>query len=165
MKVVFELTPRTKRLVLCGIAGSILCGGAVAYAQTQAATTTDTLVGSALYTLGNAITALRADVTVLQQSERVARATISSSGVVVGGAWISRVDHPGVGSYVVTFAPGVFTAVPTCVTAANPSREAPPPTLACYDVTVSSMQCRATVPGPSTPVLVDTAISVVCAGS
>jgi hypothetical protein len=166
MKIVLELTPRIQRLVLVGIAASILGATAVASAQTmtQAGTTTDTLVGSALYTLGNAVTALRADVTVLQMSERVARATITGSGAVAGSAWIHRVDHPSDGKYIVTFAPGIFAAPPTCVTTAN-SRDAVPPTLVCYDVTTSSMVCQATAPGKPAPVPVDTGLSLVCAGS
>ena len=84
MKIELEITrSRLTAALLLAAAASVLGGGAIAHAQsTQAATTTDTLVGSALNTLGNAVSALRNDVNVLQMYERVARASITSTGAV-----------------------------------------------------------------------------------
>jgi outer membrane murein-binding lipoprotein Lpp len=158
-----ELSRHAKRAVLFVVTASLVCGGAVAYAQTsQYATTTDTLVGAALNTLGNAVTQLRADVAVLQMSERVARATLTSTGAVTlqTGAWLTRVDRPQTGSYVISFAPGVFHAVPTCVTMPS-ARDSAPPALECHDVTTTGMVCRASAAGAPA----DTAMSIICAGS
>jgi hypothetical protein len=164
MKIELEITPRVQRALLCLIIPVCLVGGAaVANAQsTSAAVANDTLIGQALNTLGNAVASLRADVTVLQASERVARGAITETGAVTTqtGAWISRVDHRAPGNYVFVFAPGVFASPPTCVTTAN-ARDAVAPAIECYGVTSASIVCQATASG--TPV--NTAMSVLCAGS
>jgi len=162
MKIELEISPRVQRAFLCAIPAILLSGAAVAFAQgSQASATTDTLVGSALNTLGNSVAALRADVTVLQTSERVARATISGAGAVTAqtGSWLRRVEHPSAGAYVFVFAPGAFAAVPTCVTSAN-ARASAAPAVECYDVTTSSATCQATASGAP----IDTGISLICAG-
>jgi hypothetical protein len=161
MKIELEIPRRVIRMAILGVSSCIVLGGAVAYAQTNAATTTDTLVGSALNTLGNAVAALRNDVAVLQMSERVARATITATGTVTAqtGSWVTRVDHPAAGQYVVRFAPGVFATVPTCVTTAN-ANEPIAPAIECT-VTTTSMACQVT----ETKSPKDTAMFLLCAGS
>ncbi len=164
MKIELEITrSRLTAALLLAAAASVLGGGAIAHAQsTQAATTTDTLVGSALNTLGNAVSALRNDVNVLQMYERVARASITSTGAVTAqtGSWIAKVDHPGPGNYVVRFSPGVFSAPPTCITTANAS-DPVAPAIECYGVTTTLMVCQATEAGAQ----VNTGLSLLCAGS
>jgi hypothetical protein len=163
-----EIRSYVPRLLALTVPAFIVCGAAVAHGQTQAATSTDTLVGSALSTLGNAVTALRADVAVLQMGERVARAAITATGVVTTqtGSWVTKVDHPSPGIYVVSFAPSVFTSAPTCVTGANANDQVAP-SVECHDVTTKSMICKATASGPLNGAVapVDTGIAVICAGS
>jgi len=163
MTIHLPITPRVKTALLGAVAASVLCGGALAHAQsTAAATASDTLIGSALNTLGNAVTALRNDVAILQMSERVARATITGTGTVTAqtGAWIRQVEHPSPGNYVLRFAPGVFGAAPTCVATPN-ANEPVAPAIECYGVTTTTMACQAT--GSGGPI--NTGLFVLCAGS
>ena len=162
MKTTPPLRIRPRALVIGLVSASIVCGGAVAYAQsTSAAATTDTLVGSALNTLGNAVSTLRSEVSILQQSERVARATLTETGAITAqtGSWISRVDHPAPGTYFVAFTPSVFSTPPTCVTSAN-ANDVVAPSVECHAVTTGSMTCRATTAsGP-----VNSGLFLICAG-
>jgi hypothetical protein len=164
MKIQLEMTVGAGRVLLGAACVAILCGGgALAHAQgSQAATTTDTLVGSALSTLGNAVATLRAEVAILQTSERVARVTLSAAGGITlqTGAWIARVDHPQPGNYILTFTPGVFTTPPTCVATPN-ANEPVAPTVECTGVGTSSIACTSTTPTGH----VNTAMSLICAGS
>jgi hypothetical protein len=168
MKIEIEIPRYLPRLVAVAVPIFILCAAAGAHGQTEAAATTDTLVGSALATLGNAVTMLRAEVAVLQTGERVARAAITATGVVTTqtGSWVTKVDHSSPGIYVVSFAPSVFTSAPTCVTSASANDQAAP-SVECHDVTTKSMTCKATASGPPSGSVapVDTAISLICAGS
>jgi len=163
MKIVLEISARAQRVLLFAVPATILCVAAGAHAQsTAAALANDTLIGQALNTLGNAVSSLRADVTVLQASERVARAAITETGAVTQqtGAWITRVEHRGLGNYVIVFAPGVFTSVPTCVTSAT-ARDTVAPAIECYGTTTASVVCQATVSGGP----VNTGLALICAGS
>ena len=164
MKIQLEMTLGTGRVLLGAACVVILFGGgALAHAQsTQAASTTDTLVGSALSTLGNAVTTLRAEVAILQTSERVARVTLSATGAIIlqTGAWVARVDHPQPGNYILTFAPGVFTTPPTCVATPN-ANEPVAPSIQCVGAGTASISCISTTPAAH----VNTAMSLLCAGS
>jgi hypothetical protein len=173
IRIDLELTPGVKRAVALAAAGSVLLfGGAVAYAQT-AGTSSDTLIGSALNTLGTAVAVLQAQVAALQAADHVARATISPSGVVSAqnGKWLSRVDHPFAGNYVLTFAPGVFSAAPTCVATALAHEFIDPATtggpvlsaamLGCSGATPYSVTCQVRV---DRGVPADTGLSMICVG-
>ncbi len=166
MKIQLEITPRMGRVLLGGFVASILFGGALAHAQTLAATTTDTLVGSALSTLGNTVSVMRSEIAVLQMSERVARAATTPTGAVTTqtGSWLTRVDHPAPGNYVFVFTPTVFSAPPTCVASANGNLPVAP-TVECHGATTSLLICQATIAGGPSGPGVDTGLSLICAGS
>lgn len=167
-----ELTPRVKRALSVAAAGSVLLfGGAVAYAQTTG-TSSDTLIGSALNTLGTAVAVLQAQVASLQALDHVARATIPASGgaIIQNGKWLSRVDRPFAGTYVMTFTPGVFSSAPTCVGTALAHQSGDPSTggpvlsasmLSCSSATLSSVTCQVSADrnGP-----LDTGMSMICVG-
>ena len=168
-----ELAPRTARIVTLIAALSVLSiGGAVAYAQTGG-TAGDTVVGLALSSLRSTVTVLQAQVGALQAADHVDRATLSTAGSVVtqNGRWIARVDHPFPGNYVVTFAPGAFSAPPTCVLTALASEATAStglggpaligPIIACYPPTPSSVTCQARGERGGG---FDTAVSVICVG-
>jgi len=167
----FDPSPRLRRALAAGAAASVLfLGGAVAYAQ-SAATTNDTLIGSALNTLGNAVALLQAQVAQLQAADHVDRATIAASGAVVAqnGAWLGRVAHPSTGSYVLAFATGAFSTPPTCVLSAIASDAVVPgisgaaplaPALSCSHATPSSVACQSR----AGIIAVDTEISAICVG-
>jgi hypothetical protein len=168
-----DLTPGVKRALSVAAAGSVLLfGGAVAYAQTTG-TSSDTLIGSALNTLGTAVAVLQAQVASLQALDHVARATISTTGGVMtqNGKWVGRVDHPAPGDYVLTFTPGVFSAPPSCVATPLAHEMNDPATLGgpllsvsmlgCSAATLSSITCqvRDDRRGPQ-----DTGLTMICVG-
>jgi hypothetical protein len=170
-----EIPSGVKRVVAIAAAGSVLfLGGAVAYAQT-AGTSSDTLIGSALNSLGNAVALLQAQVAALQAADHVTRATLAPSGALIAqsGKWLSRVDHPFAGNYVVTFTPGAFSAAPTCVATPLAHESADPsalggPTLsaamlACSPATLYSVTCQARA-GDRGGVPLEIGLSMICVG-
>jgi hypothetical protein len=76
-----------------------------------------------------------------------ATATVASQN----GVWISSVDHPSPGLTVVTFAPGAFSAAPTCLSSplggetigpgGNRAASIPAP-MGCLPPTASSLSCQ-----------------------
>ena|ERR1043165_4087788 len=90
------------------------------------------------------------------EKEGVYRATLGVTGEVVAqtGSWISVVNHPSPGNFVISFAAGAFSALPTCVATAIVGN-ASPPSVECFNVAMTSITCQATV---------DTNISLVCVG-
>jgi hypothetical protein len=168
-----EIPPAVKRAALLAAGTSVLLfGGAVAYGQT-AATSSDTLIGSALNTLGTAVSILQAQVAQLQAADHVNRATLATTGAVLtqNGRWLARVDHPTSGFYTLRFASDAFTAAPTCVATAVASDVLVPAALANPSLSVASLACT---PATTTSVTcetkfdrvggVDTGLTVICSG-
>jgi hypothetical protein len=165
----FEMTPGMKKTAAVAAMMAVLAVGTAAYAQP--APSSESVSTS---TLSSAVAALQAQVAGLRAVEHVDRATLSASGDVVtqNGAWLARVDHPSAGGYVVRFAPGAFSARPTCVAIALANDLVFPdavigtvlgaPVLACTSATLTSLTCQARDrPGSGG---VDTGISVICMG-
>ncbi len=139
MKPYPQMDPRNLRAaVLVAAVSALALGGAVAYAQA----------------------------TPPPAAEHVDRATLAAAGSVVtqNGRWISRVEHPLAGKYVVTFTSGAFSAAPTCVATAVADEALRPgivaPFLSCSPPTSASVSCQARAGGAP----VDADIALICVG-
>ena len=173
IQIDLERTPRVKRLAMLIAGGSVLLfGGAVAYAQPTPASG-DTVIGSALHTLGNAVVTLQTQVGALQAADRTFRATVATPGTVLSqnGRWVTRpVDNPYAGTHTLTFASGTFSAPPTCVATAAAISLGDQATvggpvlfgayMVCGPASASSITCQElTAKG-----VIDTGFSILCSG-
>ncbi len=167
-----ERTVGARRAVTLAAAVSVLLvGGAVAHAQ--AGGTSGDVTGLALSSLRSAVAALQVQVAALQAADHVDRATISASGAVLSqnGRWLGRVEHPFAGNYLLSFAPGAFTAPPTCVVTALANESVSPSTVGGLVLAVVSFACTAATPSSMTCQGrsergngVDAGMSLICVG-
>ena len=168
--------PRRTRLAwLVAPPAVLVTFAAVAHAQMTGPTTSDTVIGAALNTLGNTVALLTVQVARLEAADHTHRLTLAGSGAILGqdAPWLTRIDHRTAGLYELTFAPGAFSAAPTCVVSAFATPPTEPSAVvggfngavlaACAPATINGVACQTSVP-KATGAPADTGLSLICAG-
>jgi hypothetical protein len=171
-----QRAPRRRRLVWIALpTAALVTVSALAHAQLTGPTTSDTVIGAALNTLGNTVALLTVQVARLEAADHTHRLTLSGSGTILGqdAPWLTRVDHPAAGLYELTFAPGAFAAAPTCVVSALAVPPVAPSAIVggltatavagCTPTTISGVTCKTWLAGVNGPTP-DVGLSLVCVG-